>query len=175
MDYPVFPVSPAPAEIEKNLVVVQISDFRWSKRQKDVIVTYSLGSCVGLIAYDPLNQIGGMIHCLLPAAPKDSEKARDNPFMFVNTGVAAMMRRLLKAGAARSNLVLKAAGGAKMMGVNNMFDTGARNVEALNKMLAVNDLRLAACDFGGGIPRTLSLDVETGRVVVKSFGRETYL
>lgn len=78
-----------------NLHIVNISDMKFSTNEEDVIVTYSLGSCLGVTAYDPKIKIGGLVHCLLPTAGAAREKARDNPFMFVNTGVAMMVRRLM--------------------------------------------------------------------------------
>lgn len=154
-----------------NLLVVNISDMKFSNTPEDVIVTYSLGSCVGVTAYDPEVRIGGMVHCLLPNASSARDKARSNPFMFVNTGVAMMVRTLIDAGAVKSRLVFKAAGGANMRS-DNLFNTGLRNFEALEKLLDRNGVKLTAQDVGSTIPRTMFLHLDTGRVVVKSLGEE---
>jgi chemotaxis protein CheD len=153
------------------LNIVNISDMKLSTAAEDVIVTYSLGSCLGVTAYDPKAGVGGMVHCLLPHAGAAREKARANPFMFVNTGVAMMVRRLMDKGAVKSRIVFKAAGGANMRG-DNLFNTGARNFEALAKLLERNKVTLTARDVGGTIPRTLFLYLDTGRVVVRSLGEE---
>lgn len=147
----------------------------WSTRPDDVLVTYSLGSCIGVTAYDPQTRVGGLIHCLLPHASVSPDKARDNPYMFVSTGVVDMIKTLLRNGASRERLIIKAAGGAKMMHVNNMFDVGARNATALEKLLAHNSMKLAGRDFGGSIPRTMFLHLNTGMVVIKSLGSERIL
>ena len=152
--------------------VVSISDMHWSSRPEDVLVTFSLGSCIGVAAYDPQIRIGALIHCLLPYASVSPDKAKANPFMFVSSGVAEMFRTLLRKGASRERMIIKAAGGAKMMQVNNLFDVGARNVEALEKLLNRNNLKLAAKDFGGSIPRTMYLHLNTGSVIIKSLGVE---
>lgn len=157
-----------------NLLVVNISDMKLSSRAEDVIVTYSLGSCLGVTAYDPENGIGGMVHCLLPTASSARNKARNNPFMFVNTGVAMMVRQLMDKGASKSHLVFKAAGGANMRN-DNLFNTGARNFEALERLLERNSVTLAAHDVGGTIPRTMFLHLNDGRVVVRSLGEEKTL
>jgi chemotaxis protein CheD len=153
------------------LNIVNISDMKLSREAGDVIVTYSLGSCLGVTAYDPKAGVGGMVHCLLPHAGAAREKARANPFMFVNTGVAMMVRRLMDKGAVKSRIVFKAAGGANMRG-DNLFNTGARNFEALTKLLERNKVTLTATDVGGTIPRTMFLYLDTGRVVVRSLGEE---
>lgn len=152
-------------------IVVNISDMKFSKRPEDVLVTYSLGSCLGITAYDPKACIGGMIHCLLPSAKGAREKARLKPFMFVNTGVSMMVRTLMDAGAVRNRLVFKVAGGANMRN-DTLFSTGARNFAALEKLMDHNKVTLTAQDVGGTIPRTLFLFMDTGRVVIRSFGKE---
>ncbi|WP_285906069.1 chemotaxis protein CheD [Pseudodesulfovibrio pelocollis] len=153
------------------LHIVTISDMKLSAAREDVVVTYSLGSCLGVTAHDPKAGVGGMVHCLLPHAGAAREKARANPFMFVNTGVAMMVRRLMDRGAEKRRLVFKAAGGANMRG-DNLFNTGARNFEALGKLLERNSVTLSASDVGGTVPRTMFLHLDTGRVVVRSLGEE---
>jgi chemotaxis protein CheD len=153
------------------LQIVNISDMKLSAAPEDIIVTYSLGSCLGVTAYDPKAGVGGMVHCLLPHAGAARDKARANPFMFVNTGVAMMVRKLMDRGASKRNIIFKAAGGANMRG-DNLFNTGARNFEALGKLLERNTVELTATDVGGTIPRTMFLYLDTGRVVVRSLGEE---
>ncbi|MDC0335791.1 chemotaxis protein CheD [Pseudodesulfovibrio sp.] len=155
-------------------LVVNISDMKYSTQAEDVIITYSLGSCLGVTAYDPQTQTGGMIHCLLPTASAARNRAQENPFMFVNTGVLQMVRILIDKGAERNRLVFKAVGGANMRN-DNLFNTGARNYEALEKLLDHNEIELTAHDVGGTIPRTMFLHLDTGRVVVRSLGEEREL
>lgn len=151
-------------------IVVSISDMKVTSRGRDILVTHSLGSCLGLAAYDPKAGVAGLIHCLLPLA-RNSTKVEANPFMYVNTGVPQMMRAMFHRGAVREHLIIKAAGCGRMMGISNKFDTGANNLAALRKLLAVNELRLTAEDVGGTIPRTMRLFADTGRLVISSCGR----
>ena len=151
-------------------IVVSISDMKVTSRAKDVIVTHALGSCLGLAAYDPVAGVAGLIHCLLPLA-RDTKTPQKNPAMYVNTGVPQMMRAMFGRGATRENLILKAAGCGRMMHISNQFDTGANNFAALQKLLQVNEMRLAAEDVGGTIPRTMRLFADTGRLVISSCGR----
>lgn len=152
-------------------IVVSISDMKISRRSRDVLVTHALGSCLGLAAYDPVAGVGGLIHCLLPLARDNGKGPPKNPFMYVNTGVAQMMRTLLGRGATKETLILKAAGCGRMMHISNQFDTGANNLAALRKLLKINEMRLEAEDVGGTIPRTMRLFVGTGKVVISSSGR----
>lgn len=157
-----------------NQIVINISDMKFSKRPTDVLVTFSLGSCMGVTAFDPVARVGAMVHCLLPSSQASPEKAKDNPHMFVNTGVASMVRLLFKLGATRDNLIFKAAGGSNMRG-DTLFNTGARNLEALEALMDKNRMKLAGKDVGGTIPRTMYLHMDTGRVLVKTFGKEREL
>jgi len=156
-------------------IVVNISGMAISNQQTDVLVTYSLGSCLGVVVYDPKLYIGGLIHCLLPLANASPDKAKANPHMFVNTGVTDLIRTVLHMGASRSRLLIKVAGGGKMMGVNNLFDVGARNIQTLQTLLDKNDMSVAAKDVGGSVPRTLYLHMDTGKVLVRSLGMEKEL
>lgn len=151
-------------------IVVSISDMKISNSPADVLATFSLGSCIGVSAYDPRTRIGGLIHCLLPSTRNSRRDSRDNPYMFVNTGVSAMIRTLLRKGAARNRLILKAAGGANMRG-DQTFLTGERNAEALRRLLARNNMALDAEELGGTIPRTMYLRLSDGQVTVKTFGK----
>ena len=77
------------------LITVNISDMKVSSNPEDVLVTYSLGSCVGVTLYDPLQKIGGLIHCMLPLSKVDPERAKEVPYMFVDTGLPLMLQTLI--------------------------------------------------------------------------------
>lgn len=156
-------------------LIVGISDMKFSGSAQDVIVTHSLGSCVGLTAYDPVRKVGALIHCLLPHSKNNAERAKKNPYMFVSSGVTDMLRMMLRKGSRKDDIVLKAAGGAQMMNVANIFDTGKRNYETLEALLRKNGMRLAAKDVGGHVPRTMYFHLENGKVIVKSRGVEREL
>jgi chemotaxis protein CheD len=127
---------------------------------------------VGVTVYDPQTRVGGLIHCLLPQARNNKDKALQNPYMYVVSGVPTMLRTLLAKGARRGRLVLKAAGGGHMMTENRIFDVGKQNADILRRLLAHNGMHLKAEDFGGTKPRTMYLHLDTGRVVVRSLGKE---
>ncbi|MGC4076096.1 MAG: chemotaxis protein CheD [Rubrivivax sp.] len=91
-------------------IVVNVSDARHSSAQEDVIITYSLGSCIGLTMYDPVKKIGGMLHFQLPTSTMDASRAAQNPCMFADTGVAKLLADLEAKGADRRRLKVKIAG-----------------------------------------------------------------
>ena len=156
-------------------ITVDISDMKLSRSTGDVIVTYSLGSCVGVTLYDPVAKVGGMIHCMLPLSKIDPEKARLKPYMFVDTGVAAMLGELYKMGAQRQNIVAKVAGAGSPLGREETFRIGQRNYTILRKFLWKNNILIDKEDVGGSKARTLYLYMADGRTTVKSEGQEVEL
>ncbi|HOC39715.1 MAG TPA: chemotaxis protein CheD, partial [Thermodesulfobacteriota bacterium] len=60
-------------------VIVGVADMKIGK-EGDQLVTHALGSCLGLMVYDPVIRIGGLLHAMLPLAKINEEKARTNPY-----------------------------------------------------------------------------------------------
>ena len=48
-----------------GLITVGIADLNVAKAP-DTLVTYALGSCVGVCIYDNMKKIAGMVHIMLP-------------------------------------------------------------------------------------------------------------
>ncbi|MFA5479208.1 MAG: chemotaxis protein CheD [Candidatus Muiribacteriota bacterium] len=143
------------------------------KDTSESLITYSLGSCLGLTVYDSQNKIGGLVHCLLPNAKIDEEKAAKNPYMFVETGVTALFNQMFKLGASRKNLIVKAAGCGAALNTTSQFNIGERNFTILRKILWKNNILLNGKDVGGSKPRTMILEMETGETTIK-VGAERY-
>jgi chemotaxis protein CheD len=138
------------------------------------IVTYSLGSCLGIAIYDPLKKVGGLLHIMLPDSSIDSSKASTTPAMFVDTGVPRLFHGAYNLGADRSRLIIKVAGGAQLLDAQGIFNIGARNFIALEKILAQNGLRLQAVDVAGMQSRTMRLDLTNGNITIKTPGATAY-
>jgi len=145
---------------------------RISSCPEDEIITYALGSCLGITIHDPVAHVGAMVHVMLPSSSIDPVKAAINPCMFVDTGVKNLFLESYKAGALRNRLVIVAAGGACANGLeqDDYFQIGKRNVTILRSLLWKNGIILTNSDFGGNLARTMSLDVATGRVLVRING-----
>lgn len=151
---------------------VGISEMKVTDCRGDVLVTYSLGSCVGLALYDPVAGVGGLIHCMLPLSKIDPAKAAANPCMFTDTGVPKLIQAVFDLGAERKNLVAKVAGAASLLDEKGLFRIGERNHTVLRKVLWKNNILIAAEDVGGTQARTVYLHMDTGRTVIRSGGRE---
>lgn len=155
--------------------VVGISDMKVSNTPSDILVTYSLGSCVGLSLFDPEAQVGGLIHCMLPLSKTDPVRAGANPHMYVDTGVISLLQALTDLGVRNERLVAKVAGGASILDGRRTFRIGERNYAILRKILWMSEIAIAAADVGGTKARTMLLHIGTGRTMIRSAGKEAEL
>jgi chemotaxis protein CheD len=150
-------------------LIVGVSEMKAGK-EGDVLVTHALGSCLGLMIYDPAVRVGGLLHALLPQARINPEKAEANPCMFVDTGVPALFEAVFGLGAKKNRLRIKAAGCARPLDTGEIFRIGERNFTILKMILWKNGLLLDAEDVGGSASRTVYFDLTTGKVAVSTNG-----
>jgi chemotaxis protein CheD len=152
--------------------LVGVADMKISSSPGDEIITFALGSCLGITVYDPVAHVGAMVHVMLPSSSIDPVKAAANPCMFVDTGVKNLFLESYKVGAQRNRLIVLAAGGACANGLeqDDYFQIGKRNVTVLRSLLWKNGIILKNCDFGGNLARTMSLDVNNGQVLIRING-----
>ena len=154
-----------------NDVIVGMCDLAVTTDRDATLVTYSLGSCLGISLFDAEAGVGGLLHCMLPLSQTHPEKAKANPAMFTDTGFMMLLNQVLDAGASKSRLSVKIAGGGAPMDSAGRFKIGQRNLAVARKLLWKNDLLIEESDVGGTRPRTMRLILEDGKVLI-STGRE---
>ena len=148
--------------------IIGIAEMKISASADDLLITYALGSCLGIVVYDPVARVGGMLHAMLPVSTVNPEKAQKNPFVFVDTGVPRLFQAAYAAGARKERIVLKVAGGAAMKNeAEDQFQIGKRNFTMLRKLLWKNNVLIESYDVGENHSRTMWLDVATGEVILK--------
>jgi chemotaxis protein CheD len=152
--------------------IVGIAEMIVSNAPEDVLITYALGPCLGVAICDVPAGVAGLVHCQLPTAKSDPARARSCPAQFVDAGVLAMLERLCEMGAAKHRLTVKVAGGAKVMDNLNVFQIAERNYTILRKLLWKNNLLIEAEEVGGSIPRTMSVHVGAGTVMIHTANSE---
>ena len=152
-------------------VKVGMADFK-TGRHPGNLISYGLGSCIGIACFDPVTKVGGLAHIMLPDSKQS--RASEIPAKFADTGLPLMLGDVLQLGASRSRLVAKMAGGAQMFAFANATDimrVGARNAEAVKKLLQEMKIRLVAEDTGGTYGRTVQIDLATGIYKVKTIDK----
>ncbi len=153
-------------------LIVGISDIKISNAPNDVIITYALGSCIGISVYDPVARVGGLLHYMLPDSTLDEKKAKDNPAMFADTGIPSLFKACYSLGAEKRRMIVKAAGGASILDDTNFFRIGQKNIMAMRKIFWKNNVMIASEDTGANHNRTVRLDMATGKTFVRTSGGE---
>ena len=136
------------------------------------LITYALGSCIGVSLYDSVAQVGGLLHFMLPESKLDPQKAQKNPWMFADTGIPLFFKELYRLGGEKGRLRVTVCGGAQVMDAEGFFNIGKRNYMALRKLFWMNNVLIQAEAVGGQVNRTVRLELSSGKVWVKTSGEQ---
>ena len=155
-----------------QMIKVGMADLKICKAP-DAVTTLGLGSCIGIAIRDPGTKIGGLAHIMLP----DSTQIANNSNIpkFADTGIKELVSQMVAAGANRTKLVAKIAGGAQMFAFQSGGDlmaVGERNAISVRKVLAEMKIPILAEDCGKNYGRTVEFYPETGDYVIKAVGKE---
>ena len=153
-----------------NKITVGIADMKLAKGS-GILITYALGSCIGLCFHDPRIKLGALLHVMLPL---NMETGRKNPLKYADTGIRETLRQMEAQGASRSRITVKIAGGAKMFEVNggNLGNIGQRNIESVHTILRKEGIRLLGEYVGGSVARTMLFDVDSGQSCIRPYGKQ---
>ena len=157
--------------MSETRLTIGIADMKMLQGE-GILVTYALGSCIGLCFHDPKLRLGALLHIMLPL---NMEAGRTHPLKYADTGIKETLKQMEAKGASRSRMTVKIAGGAKMFeitGSSGLGNIGQRNIESVHAVLRRENIRLLAEDVGGTVARTLLFDVVTGQGCIRSYGRK---
>ena len=154
-----------------DLIRVGMADYKVG-RSPSSLISYGLGSCIGIAIYDSATRVGGLSHIMLP----DSKQARsnENPAKFADTALPLMVQEMITLGAVKSRMIAKIAGGAQMFKFANATDimrVGERNAEAVKQVLKELGIKIIAEDTGGNYGRTVELRLDTGVYRIKTIDK----
>ena len=159
----------------QTTIVVDIADLAVSRDPGAALITYSLGSCIGVSIWDPVAKVAGLLHYMLPESSISPEKAEASPAMFCDTGVPRLFRVAYELGATKRRLIVKVAGGSQLLDDNGAFNIGKRNYLALRRIFWKNGIRIDSENVGGSVSRTMRVSVSTGAVTLKTRSGEVPL
>ncbi|MFA9398285.1 MAG: chemotaxis protein CheD [Clostridiaceae bacterium] len=140
----------------------------------DLLIAYGLGSCIGVILYDNVKKIGGLLHIMLPDSTQFNKV--ENPFKFADLGIPLLLREMEKKGCSQNLLQVKIAGGSSMFNFGDKslnMDIGTRNYLAVKNKLEQLNITIDKEDVGGSCGRTLMVDTLTGKVTIRTVGKDT--
>lgn len=155
-------------------ISVGIADMKMT-RQEGVLITYALGSCIGISFYDPMIKLGALLHIMLP---EKGNMGETNVYKCADTGIRETLRKIYAFGARRERLVCKIAGGAKMFemkGAGGLGNIGERNTMMVKKVLQAEGLRISGEDTGANYARTMLINVATGQVTIRTIGKKEHI
>lgn len=153
-------------------ITVGIADMKFT-RCEGRLITYALGSCVGVCLYDPVAKVGAMVHVMLPKKLENGSDA--NVYKFADSGIRATIRKIEIFGAVKRRMVAKIAGGAKMFdipGGGTLGSIGQRNIESVRRTLREEGIPIVSEEVGANYARTLIFDCSNGQGNIRSFGRK---
>ena len=135
-------------------IIVGIAEGKTAKHG-EVLISYALGSCVGVCLFDRKHKIAGLAHIILP-----------------ETSFAVNCQQ----GAEKRFMVAKIAGGAKMFNsAENQWNIGERNVDRVKKTLSEERIRIVAEDTGKDYGRTIAFMSEDGSLEVSTVRQKVLL
>ena len=157
--------------ITPQKVTVGIADMKILQFQGELI-TYALGSCIGICLYDPNVKLAALVHIMLPI---NMEAGRKNTMKYADTGIRETLKQMEARGARRARMTAKIAGGAKMFelanGHNSLGNIGQRNIESVRLNLRREGVRITSENVGGSVARTLSFFPATGQGQIRAYGQ----
>lgn len=152
-------------------ITIGIGDLKVCKAP-DVLITYALGSCVGVCLLDNKAGVGGLSHIMLPESSELSTQT--GPLRFADKALPLLVQQMVALGANKSRLTAKIAGGATMFAIaNEKFNIGERNVKAVKKFLSENNIPILAEDCGLDYGRTQLFYPATGVMEIRAAAKGT--
>jgi chemotaxis protein CheD len=159
----------------RKTITVGVADMVALNDAQADLVTHSLGSCLGVTAYDPQAKVGGLLRVMLPDSKIDPAKAVSKPCMFVDTGLPRLFQAVDGLGGDKSRLIIKVAGGAQFPEEHMIFSIGSHNVTSLLTSLTRHRVTPHALVVRGQTSRTLRLRLSDGQVTVQSPGQKAFV
>ncbi|MBI2267058.1 MAG: chemotaxis protein CheD [Armatimonadetes bacterium] len=150
-------------------IVVSLGEIKTSGNRDDVLVGVALGSCVGVVMYDPAVSVGGMAHVMLPDSAFSVSSSE--PGKTADTAIPALIEALKSLGAQHERIRAVIAGGASLLPIalagKQQQGIGAKNTEAVQAQLLKRCIPVIAKDVGGAKGRTMKLYMENGLITTK--------
>jgi chemotaxis protein CheD len=152
--------------------IIGVGDLAVSKERGTELVTYSLGSCIGILIHDAAACVGGLLHLMLPDSNLNQERAQRQPAVFADTGLPSLFKQAYALGAKKGRMRVVVVGGSQVMDSAGHFNIGKRNYAAVRKIFWRNNVLIDKEDVGGNVNRTVSLEIGSGRIWMKINGAE---
>jgi len=154
---------PERSRFSRSCPTVEISSGAIGVASRGRLRASAIGSCVGVVLFEPVVGVSGLAHVMLPGrAPsiRQTEQAK-----YAESGVQKLLDAMIAAGARPCRLVACMAGGGNVLEREDDTLCGA-NIASVRRTLDRLEIVRVAEDVGGTLRRSLTVDVDAGRVLL---------
>jgi len=139
---------------------------------KPTEITTVLGSCIAVCLYDKVEQVGGMNHYLVPLW---NDNGLQSP-KYGNISIPKLIENMLNIGCEKYNLEAKIFGGGNVINVSQEdMMIGRKNILIAKEILRDYNIKLTAQDVGGNRGRKILMRSDTGKVLLKYTGTNSWV
>jgi len=134
------------------------------------IAALGLGSCVAICVYDSIAKVGGIAHVMLPSSSMAIGESV-NRAKFADTALPFLLEEIKKIGAESNRLDVKLVGGAEMFMneiKNERLKIGERNLQVIEEACQKYGLKVTGRCVGGNSGKSVTLDLDSGEVQVRT-------
>lgn len=156
---------------QSRIIHVPMGQSYLSNEANDVLAIFGLGSCIGLVLYEPFARIGSLCHIVLPNMHNGFEA---NPARAADSCVPFSLDKMIKAGANPKYIWGKIVGGAAILSERELSigsAIGTQNIHSVKKALDIAGVKVMGEEVGGRLSRKLWFYVGDGRVEVRRLGK----
>ncbi len=155
-----------PNKPDKLTMAVGMGEMAISDNPNAELICMGLGSCIAVCVYIPRRRIGALAHVVLPTAPAT---VTEPTARYANQAITLLVRQLRQQGAAVRNARVVLCGGAAIFPpLRNTLDIGVRNLDEVMTELKRHGLAPMISEVGGTMSRTITLQVATGIVNIRT-------
>lgn len=126
---------------------------------KVILQSKAIGSCLAIVAYDAVKNVGALAHIMLPGrspGKKTIEKTK-----YAADAIDAIVSKMSRLGSKKGDIEVALVGGGNVL--NREDDTICQaNIESATQSLKEKNIPVRAQVVGGTVRRSVSLDVERG-------------
>jgi chemotaxis protein CheD len=144
----------------KNIVYAQTGEVKEGDRSI-ILKSGAVGSCIVVTAYNKEFMLGAMAHILLPGKAPDKKNIAATKY--AQNAVHKLLEIFLDKRIELNELEVCVAGGANVLNRSN-DEICKSNIESVNEILEDTKVKVQACSLGGILRRSVSLDIETGKL-----------
>ncbi|MES2243438.1 MAG: chemoreceptor glutamine deamidase CheD [Pseudomonadota bacterium] len=157
---------------EFGISAVKLLPGEYFVTSSDMVLTTVLGSCVSACVRDSTAGVGGMNHFMLPEDADPKSRGVASAMRYGAYAMEMLLNELFKAGARRERLEAKVFGGGAVLANMTMLNIGERNADFVLRYLQMEQVRIAAQDLRGKLPRRINYFPATGKVTMRKLSQQ---